>query len=281
MLAILRVLQNPHDKVSLERVMRNILSGIGDVSISKILNALEEIPLLDPRVPDVLTTAKAKNGWQRLIIFIKSMQESYLYDEGEFSDPREIIERAVAHFNFMELTDDGTPASEERMRNLEVLASNADNYETLPEFLADAALMSSADEMSAQNSVTLMTMHAAKGLEFPVVFLVGMEEGLFPSSRSMEEDNLEEERRLAYVGITRAMQQLFLTYAGSRFSFGGRNYNMPSRFLSELGYNPYGSLGFSDEDGDGFLDGDDTDDNPFDDNPFDEDPFSDDLPVFE
>ena len=120
-----------------------------------------------------------------------------------------------------------------------MLADNANNYENLEDFLADAALMSSADESSAKNSVTLMTLHAAKGLEFPVVFLVGMEDGLFPSSRSETEAEIEEERRLAYVGMTRAMKELFLTYAQSRFAFGGRNYTTPSRFLTELGYDPY------------------------------------------
>jgi hypothetical protein len=131
-----------------------------------------------------------------------------------------------------------------------------------------------------------MTMHAAKGLEFPVVFLGGMEEGLFPSGRCAEDEaELEEERRLAYVGMTRAMRRLFLTYAASRMSFGSRNYSMPSRFLTELGYNPYGSSGygggsggFRDEDGDGFTDYNDG----FDDfSEEDFDPFPDDVPIFE
>jgi DNA helicase-2/ATP-dependent DNA helicase PcrA len=160
---------------------------------------------------------------------------------------------------------------------LEVLAGNAETYENLEDFLADASLMSSADESAGKNSVTLMTLHAAKGLVFPVVFIVGMEEGLFPSARCMDDEaGLEEERRLAYVGMTRAMKRLFLTYALSRYSFGSRNYNMPSRFLTELGYNPYGSAGFKDEDGDGFTDdfSDDFGGDNF-------DPFPEDLPVFE
>ena len=118
-------------------------------------------------------------------------------------------------------------------------------YDTLEDFLEDAALLSSADESAGDNVVSLMTLHTAKGLEFPVVFMVGLEEGLFPSSRSDNSlEELEEERRLAYVGMTRAMQELFLTFAGSRYSFGGRNYNAPSRFLLELGYEPYGSGAF-------------------------------------
>ena len=103
------------------------------------------------------------------------------------------------------------------------------------------------------------------------MFIVGMEDGLFPSGRAEDEAALEEERRLAYVGMTRAMQKLFLTYAASRFSFGGRNYNMPSRFLLELGYSLYGSSGYRDEDGDGF--------NDFTEDEFD--PFPEDVPVFD
>ena len=121
------------------------------------------------------------------------------------------------------------------------MIGNAHDFESLDDFLAEASLMSSADEESSTNFVTLMTIHAAKGLEFPVVFLVGLEEGLFPSLRSDDEESIEEERRLAYVGMTRAKKLLILTYAGSRYSNGQRSYNMPSRFLIELGYNPYAS----------------------------------------
>jgi DNA helicase-2/ATP-dependent DNA helicase PcrA len=113
-------------------------------------------------------------------------------------------------------------------------------------------------------------------LEFPVVFLVGLEEGLLPHVRSMDEsvEDVEEERRLAYVGMTRAMQELFLTYANSRFMFGGRNYNFPSRFLQDLGYNPYGGRSGLTDFGDDFGVDDFGED-------FDDDPFPDDLPVFE
>jgi DNA helicase-2/ATP-dependent DNA helicase PcrA len=142
--------------------------------------------------------------------------------------------------------------------------------------LADAALMSSSDEEAGKDAVTLMTLHAAKGLEFPVVFLVGLEEGLLPHVRSMDEsvEDVEEERRLAYVGMTRAMQELFLTYANSRFMFGGRNYNFPSRFLRDLGYNPYGGSSALTDFGDDFGADDFGED-------YDDDPFPDDLPVFD
>lgn len=124
------------------------------------------------------------------------------------------------------------------MKNLEVMIGNAATYESLDDFLADAALMSSADDRNSENVVTLSTLHASKGLEFPIVFMVGMEEGLFPSPQAEAEGNIEEERRLAYVGMTRAMDDLILTYARSRFTFGGRSYHEPSRFLLEVGYHP-------------------------------------------
>ncbi len=272
-LAILKLKQNQRDKVSLERVVKNVLSGIGEVSLRKILMAIDSIsgekPLENEDIDDVLTAAKARAGLLKLVNFLKKTNDN----------PSELIRDIVSYFDFKTLTDDGTPSGEERMKNLEVLAANAEPYDSLEEFLADATLMSSADESSAKNSVTLMTLHAAKGLEFPVVFIVGMEEGLFPGSRALDNPaDLEEERRLAYVGMTRAMKKLFLTYTASRFSFGSRNFNMPSRFLMELGYNPYGSAGFRDENGDGFIGdhehfGDDFDDSDF-------DPFPDDLPVF-
>lgn len=265
-LAILKLVVNQRDQVSLSRVVQNVLSGVGEASLNKIINAMNAIkgpnPLVNPDIQDVLPASKARTGFLRLINYLKKVDLA--------QNPSEIVQKTVEYFDFKTLTDDGTPSAEERMRNLEVLAGNAENYDTLEDFLADSALMSSADETSGKNSVTLMTMHAAKGLEFPVVFLVGMEDGLFPSSRAEDESSLEEERRLAYVGMTRAMQKLFMTYAASRYSFGSRSYNMPSRFLLDLGYNPYGSAGYQDNDGDGFTDD------------FDEfDPFPDDLPVFE
>lgn len=274
-LAILKLIVSQRDKVSLERVVKNVLSGVGEASLNKILMAVDALPDVEPlKNPDILealTAARAKNGFARLVNFIKKVSPS--------DNPGEIVKKIVEYFDFKALTDDGTPSSEERMGNLEVLAANAAAYENLEDFLADASLMSSADESSEKNSVTLMTMHAAKGLEFPVVFMVGMEDGLFPSGRAEDEASLEEERRLAYVGMTRAMRRLFLTYAASRYAYGSRNYNMPSRFLIELGYNPYGSAGYKDEDGDGFTDFKEDDFDDFGESDFD--PFPDDLPVFE
>ena len=233
-LAILHLLINPRDKVSLERVAKNVLSGIGEKSLEKVFAHLADGGRLGDEELMNNLSGKARASLTRLTNFLAQVNR-------ESESTTEIVELAVKYFDFATLLDDGTPTGKERINNLAVLADNASSYETLEEFLADAALMSSADEASGKDSVTLMTLHAAKGLEFPVVFMVGLEEGLFPSSRAEEEAELEEERRLAYVGMTRAMQDLFLTWAQSRFSFGGRNYTMPSRFLTELGFDPYGS----------------------------------------
>ena len=248
-LAILHLILNPKDKISLERITKNVLSGVGEKSLEKILVYLggegegsSKRRLGDPELVQSLS-AKARTAVIRLAGFLATVQA-----EWENLTPSEIIEKIISYFDFPTLLDDGTPTGKERINNLAVLIDNAEPYENLEDFLADAALMSSADESSEKNSVTLMTLHAAKGLEFPVVFLVGMEDGLFPSSRSETEAEIEEERRLAYVGMTRAMEELFLTYAQSRFSFGGRNYTSPSRFLMELGYEPYGEEEFEESD---------------------------------
>lgn len=279
-LAILKLLVNPADRVSLERVCRNVLSGVGAASIQKLTSYIESYlsrhgegesspnPYLSPDLGADLT-AKPRRAIDRLKNFIATSDLSI--------PPNEIVERAVRYFDFQTLLDTATDEGADRFANLGVMVTNAAEYETLEDFLADAALMSSADESTEKDSVTLMTLHAAKGLEFPVVFIVGMEDGLFPSSRAEDEDNLEEERRLAYVGMTRAKEELILTYANSRFSFGNRNYGMPSRFLLELGYNPYGSNAFSDQNTptpSNFSDAFSDDDFP------DNDPFPEDLPIY-
>lgn len=247
-LAILKLIVNFHDRISLDRICRNVLSGIGPASLEKVhtfLNQSENYDataqgrqnaLLDTGLLNTLS-GKAKNNFARLQNFLRDLDMTL--------KPAEIIEKVIHYFGLAELVQDGTPSGDERAENLNTMIGNAAEFESLDDFLAEATLMSSADEQTSTNFVTLMTIHAAKGLEFPAVFLVGLEEGLFPSSRSDNEDSIEEERRLAYVGMTRARKLLILTYAGSRFSNGQRSYNMPSRFLMELGYDPYGSQNVS------------------------------------
>ena len=296
-LAILKLIVNFHDRISLDRICRNVLSGIGPASLEKVhtfLNQSENYDatargrqnaLLDAGLLDALS-GKAKNNFARLQNFLRDLDMTL--------KPAEIIEKVIHYFGLAELVQDGTPSGDERAENLNTMIGNAAEFESLDDFLAEATLMSSADEQTSTNFVTLMTIHAAKGLEFPAVFLVGLEEGLFPSSRSDDEDSIEEERRLAYVGMTRARKLLILTYAGSRFSNGQRSYNMPSRFLMELGYDPYSStnlnngssnnFGFSSQSRnhsrsfDPFNDDIEYDDvDPFEDNP---DPFQDDTEIY-
>lgn len=296
-LAILKLIVNFHDRISLDRICRNVLSGIGPASLEKVhtfLNQSENYDataqgrqnaLLDTGLLDTLS-GKAKNNFARLQNFLRDLDMTL--------KPAEIIEKVIHYFGLAELVQDGTPSGDERAENLNTMIGNAAEFESLDDFLAEATLMSSADEQTSTNFVTLMTIHAAKGLEFPAVFLVGLEEGLFPSSRSDDEDSIEEERRLAYVGMTRARKLLILTYAGSRFSNGQRSYNMPSRFLMELGYDPYGSTNLNNSSSNNFgfnsqsrnhsrsfdpfnddIEYDDID--PFEDNP---DPFQDDTEIY-
>ena len=296
-LAILKLIVNFHDRISLDRICRNVLSGIGPASLEKVhifLNQSENYDataqgrqnaLLDAGLLDALS-GKAKNNFARLQNFLRDLDMTL--------KPAEIIEKVIHYFGLAELVQDGTPSGDERAENLNTMIGNAAEFESLDDFLAEATLMSSADEQTSTNFVTLMTIHAAKGLEFPAVFLVGLEEGLFPSSRSDDEDSIEEERRLAYVGMTRARKLLILTYAGSRFSNGQRSYNMPSRFLMELGYDPYGSTNLNNSSSNNFgfnsqsrnhsrsfdpfnddIEYDDVD--PFEDSP---DPFQDDTEIY-
>lgn len=296
-LAILKLIVNFHDRISLDRICRNVLSGIGPASLEKVhtfLNQSENYDataqgrqnaLLDTGLLDALS-GKAKNNFARLQNFLRDLDITL--------KPAEIIEKVIHYFGLAELVQDGTPSGDERAENLNTMIGNAAEFESLDDFLAEATLMSSADEQTSTNFVTLMTIHAAKGLEFPAVFLVGLEEGLFPSSRSDDEDSIEEERRLAYVGMTRARKLLILTYAGSRFSNGQRSYNMPSRFLMELGYDPYGSTNLNNSSSNNFgfnsqsrnhsrsfdpfnddIEYDDID--PFEDNP---NPFQDDTEIY-
>ena len=266
-LAYLHLIVNPNDIVALERVINVPTRGIGAVSLQRILSGETE-----------KLTPKIQTTYENFLGILKDLRNK----NERNVQPAEIIEDLINRISYREYLNDGDKLkAEERNENLTVLIGEAGQYGTLDEFLADAALMSSADESAGDSAVTLMTLHAAKGLEFPVVFLVGMEEGLLPHVRSTDEsmEDVEEERRLTYVGMTRAMQELYLSYAQSRFMYGGRSYNFPSRFLNDLGYNPYG---IRDQNGDGILNGDDDfgEDDNYTDGWDTEDPFPPDVPVF-
>jgi len=152
------------------------------------------------------------------------------------------MDRVLDITDYLSLYDVNIEEEASRLENIKELRSVAAEYPTLQEFLEVVALLEeqyiskkSKSKEKNRNAVTLMTMHAAKGLEFAIVFIVGMEEGLFPHSRSlMDKDELEEERRLCYVGVTRAKERLYLTYANRRLFFGTRTQNMISRFISDI-----------------------------------------------
>ena len=235
-LAYLRLLYQPSDRVSFLRIVNVPKRGIGAVSVAKFLDwndaARRDIVsgLLAVEEADNLT-ARAKRPLLELGKILEELQQEI---DGS---PAELIEKIIKRTGYGDFINDGTPQAEERMENIGVLLAEAKAYVDVPAFLEEMALMSSVDT-AAEQQVTLMTLHAAKGLEFPVVFLAGLEEGILPHARvfdSGKADDIEEERRLCYVGVTRAREELFISCASSRTQFGQIGYNMPSRFLDEMG----------------------------------------------
>ena len=211
-LAYLKVIANSKDRVSFKRIVNVPPRGIG--------------------------AAQLKNGGPKLDQFNDLLAETRTKASGLTTI--EIMDLVNKLTGYLKWLDDTTPESLARIENVKELRSVAAEFPDMSSFLENVALVESeympdSPTQDSGNVVTLMTMHAAKGLEFPVVFLVGLEEGLFPHSRSLMDSNeMEEERRLAYVGITRAKKQLFLTYARQRLFFGTRTANVVSRFIGEI-----------------------------------------------
>lgn len=235
-LAYLRLLYQPSDRMSFSRIVNVPKRGIGAVSVAKFLawNDEQGTPIIDGLLAVNEAqglTPRAKHSLHELGTLLSSLQKSI--DEA----PADVIEKIIDQTGYGMFINDGSVQSEERMENLGVLVAEAKAYVDVPTFLEEMALMSASDDQ-AQEQITLMTLHAAKGLEFPVVFLTGLEEGILPHSRVFDggkAEDVEEERRLCYVGITRARQELFITCASSRTQFGQIAYNLPSRFLDEMG----------------------------------------------
>ena len=237
--AYLRLLYQPNDRMSFSRIVNVPKRGIGAASFEKFIawqagSGMDIISGLINAEQTSILTPRAKLALVALGEKLRTLQA--MVSQG--ANPSEIIERLVESVSYRDHILDGTPQAEDREENVGVLVSDAKSFASLPDFLEEVALMSSADTATNEPKVTLMTLHAAKGLEFPVVFMVGMEDGLFPSSRALEEGpkQLEEERRLCYVGMTRAREELHLSYAQSRLQFGQRSYGSPSRFLEDMGY---------------------------------------------
>ncbi|MGM0752188.1 MAG: DNA helicase PcrA [Bacillota bacterium] len=244
-LAYLRLISNPDDDISLLRVINVPKRGVGATSVDKIaryaqdhdismFSALEEADFigLSPKIT-------------KAVIEFKEMVKGYTAMQ-EYLSVTELVEEILEKSGYIDMLKvEKSIESQSRLENLDEFLSVTKSFEqsnddkSLVAFLTDLALVADIDKLDEddqpKDSVILMTLHAAKGLEFPVVFLMGMEEGVFPHSRSlMEEDEMEEERRLAYVGITRAEEQLYLTNAQMRTLFGQTKMNPVSRFIQEI-----------------------------------------------
>ena len=250
LLAYLRVIVNPDDEVSMRRIINTPKRGIGDRAIENIeeFAKRENLSFWQAlnRASEAGLTPKTANSISQFVALISTLR--VLLEAKTL--PSTIAAAALEQSGLLdELRDSHDPQDEVRVENLEELVAVAEEYQerevddgqeiSLAGFLEDVALVADADEIPEGEDhggvVTLMTLHTAKGLEFPTVFLTGMEEGVFPHSRSLgEKKELEEERRLAYVGLTRARERLYLSRAEYRSSWGAPNYNPPSRFLDEI-----------------------------------------------
>ncbi len=237
----LAVLNNTDDAVALMRIANRPRRGIGDTSIQRMVTHAESLGIslwdatADPEAAGVATaSARAIRSFRAVMESLMSAAQELPVDE--------LVEAVLARSGTIEaLEAERTIEARGRIENLEELVGSAQEYRrrvdepSLAGFLEEVQLQSDQDTLAVgEPQVTLMTIHNAKGLEYRVVFLIGMEEGIFPHARSIEDNEVEEERRLAYVGMTRAMERLALTHTTARSLYGRREYNLPSRFLDEL-----------------------------------------------
>ncbi|MEG3037265.1 MAG: DNA helicase PcrA [Clostridia bacterium] len=240
-MAYLKIINNQKDNVSLKRVINEPKRGIGATSIDKLENLADakECSIFELIKDDEnLSLFRAANSLRNF----RDILQNIISNKNKMKISEMVSEILDKTGYLDELKKEKTKENENRIENICELLGVISEFEKeeaengLAEFLETVALVSDVDKLDeTQDSVTLMTLHSAKGLEYPVIFLVGMEEGLFPSSRSIgEHEQLEEERRLCYVGITRAMQKLYLTSANQRTIYGSTSYTMPSRFLGEI-----------------------------------------------
>jgi DNA helicase II / ATP-dependent DNA helicase PcrA len=240
-IAYLQVIDNSFDAVSLSRIANRPRRGIGDASLARLQTYADAQGISLWEALERPEEAGCGGAPLRAIERFRTLMESSMAGALELSVP-EVLERVLERSGYLDaLEAERTVEAQGRIENVLELVGVAREYQersehpALSEFLQQLSLYSDQDDLSAERSlVTLMTLHNAKGLEFRAVFLIGMEEGVFPHSRSLEEQGLEEERRLAYVGLTRAKERLTLTHASSRSLWGSRGYNLPSRFLDEL-----------------------------------------------
>ncbi len=236
-LAYLRLMVNPADEVCARRIVNVPKRGIGDASVEKLAAWARSQSMTFYQVLSEAAAAglpaRAAAGATGLAVMLDELRSMAAAGEA----PAAIVDAVIERTGYAQaLRAEGTIESEGRLENLAELATMAAEYEDLESLLESVALVSDADELDGDDSrVSLMTLHVAKGLEFPAVFLVGMEDGVFPHSRSLDDaGRIEEERRLCYVGITRAERFLYLSHAWSRSLWGQSSYGVPSRFLKEI-----------------------------------------------
>jgi DNA helicase-2/ATP-dependent DNA helicase PcrA len=244
-IAYLTVLANPQDAMAFTRVANSPKRGIGQTSLSRVLAHAETMGVsvweaaADATSVPGLGTA-AQRAFERFMGTMAGLRER-AEDRVPVGDLLEAILHETGYLEALEA--ERTIEAQGRMENLQELVEVGREFDarvdeeadTLDAFLQQIALVADADtRRDDEGLVTLMTLHNAKGLEYPIVFIIGAEEGIFPHSRSLDEGTLEEERRLAYVGMTRAMRDLYVTYARRRAVFGSQNFGLPSRFLAEI-----------------------------------------------
>lgn len=244
-LAYLRLIANPDDDISLERIINVPKRGIGAATMDKLVNFAQSqgLSLFQAlkEVEEIGLSARIANKLKEF-----ATQISNWVNIQDYLSVTELVEQLLEQTGYREMLEaEKTIEAQSRLENIDEFLTVTTEFEkksedkTLVAFLTDLALIADIDQLDEEeeddDSVVLMTLHSAKGLEFPLVFLIGMEEGIFPHSRSLfDEDEMQEERRLAYVGITRAEQVLYLTNAKLRTLYGRTNANPASRFIAEI-----------------------------------------------
>ncbi len=236
-MAYLRAVVNPADEVSVKRVLNVPKRGVGEGSVAKLdAYALAEGITFTEAMRHAHEAGLTGPAGRGVDSFVRLLDDLSTAAADESVGPGDLLRMALDDSGYMaELEAEETVEAAGRIENIGELVGSAREFTRIEEFLEQVALVADTDQIDDDDRVVLMTLHSAKGLEYPVVFVLGMEEGVFPHSRALTEPTeMEEERRLAYVGITRAQQHLHLSHAWSRQLFGTTNYNPPSRFLDEI-----------------------------------------------